>query len=478
MNWPRTARLARVLLVLLVAATTRAETARLLILHTNDLHDHVRAGNGGHGGLPYVAGYIKQVRAERHDVLVLDAGDNTEKGDLVAFKSGETLIYELMHRIGYDAVTPGNHDEDAGRDGLHRYEKVLGQPFLNLNLLRADGTAEFTPSRIVEVGSLHVGIIGLIVPRKENCLNFEQSGRALAREAERLKRESDLVIALCHEGARNCAAWSKLAPAVDVFVSGHSHETLVKPGLAPETNALIVQAGSYAEWVGRLELEIDLVAKKIVRSTGVLVPMRHDSVPVDAEMLALVGVRERSLCPEATEVVAQNPALIDPPGVAALAADALRRAAGTDIGFCHPGQIIRAPLPAGPLDVNALFLTGGQRGEATVVTELSGAEISAYIAALAADPKDQSAWSGFGAASELKLALRYRVILPELEWTTRFLREVRRATEGKPGGQLAGREFSAKPSRVTFISAMTARAKELTTAKVTLPDELARILAR
>src|SRR3954471_16084337 len=95
-----------------------ADTARLLILHTNDLHDHARVGDDGQGGLPFIAGYVKQVRAERHDVLLLDGGDVTEKGDMVSHKSGETLMWELMRRMSYDAVTPGNHDEDAGRDGL------------------------------------------------------------------------------------------------------------------------------------------------------------------------------------------------------------------------------------------------------------------------------------------------------------------------------------------------------------------------
>jgi 2',3'-cyclic-nucleotide 2'-phosphodiesterase (5'-nucleotidase family) len=465
---------------LAIAATgsALASTAHLLILHTNDLHDHVRPGYGGHGGLPYVAGYINQVRAGRKDVLVLDAGDDTEKGDMVAYKSGESLMFELMRRIGYDAVTPGNHDEDAGRDGLRRYEKILGQPLLNLNLLRADGTPEFTPSRIVEVGGVRVGIIGLIVPRKEHCLNFEESGRALAREAVRLKRDAQLVIALCHEGSRNCAAWAKLAPAVDVFVSGHTHEALVKPGVAPETGAVIVQAGYYAEWVGRLELDVDLDAKKVIHSSGLLVPMRHDSVPVDQAMVELVRARERELCPEATEIVSQSAAAIPMNGVAVLAADALRRSAGVDIGFCHPGQIIRAPLPAGPIDINALFLTGGQRGDATVLAELSGAEIAAYLTALGGPPdRDQTVWSGFGAPGELQPEHRYRIVMPELEWTTRFLREAKRAVERKTAAPLGQREFSARPSAVTFIGAMTARAKELTAAKMTLSDEAARLTA-
>src|SRR4030095_1362900 len=95
------------------AVAGAAETARLLILHTNDLHDHVRAGSNGVGGLPYISGYVKQVRAERADVLLLDAGDVTEKGDLVAFKTHSVMTYEAMRRMGYDGAAIGNHEYDA-----------------------------------------------------------------------------------------------------------------------------------------------------------------------------------------------------------------------------------------------------------------------------------------------------------------------------------------------------------------------------
>ena len=100
----------------LVALSTpaSAEEATLLILHTNDLHDHIRPGYEGIGGMPYVAGYIKQVRRERRDVLLLDAGDVSEKGDMVADKTDSAIMYEAMGRIGYDAIAPGNHDLDHG----------------------------------------------------------------------------------------------------------------------------------------------------------------------------------------------------------------------------------------------------------------------------------------------------------------------------------------------------------------------------
>jgi len=140
----------------------------------------------------------------------------------------------------------------------------------------------------------------------------------------------------------------------------------------------------------------------------------------------------------------------------------VRRQAGTDLGFCHPGHIIRNPLPAGPVDVNALFLTGGQRGHAVVRAALSGAEVAAYLNSLAGPPPDQTAWAGLVATEEttsagsgrlvtdLDPARTYAVVMPELEWSKRFLR----AASPQKTGPLAGRQFSATPVEATFTEAL------------------------
>ncbi|HTZ20156.1 MAG TPA: metallophosphoesterase, partial [Opitutaceae bacterium] len=372
--WGRSSLLVAIWLGLAATVVAGAASGHVLVLYTNDIHDHVRPGYDGLGGLPYVAGYIERERAGRSDVLVLDAGDVTEKGDLVAFRTHSRITYEAMRRIGYDAVTIGNHDHDAGLEWLHRYEGFLGRPLLCLNLIKPDGSPEFMRSKIFDVGGVKVGVIGMTVPDGADCLSVEDSGRALEQEARRLGRDARLVIALCHLGVKGCMQWSLQAPTVAVFVSGHTHEVLQQPVIVPATGAIIVQAGCYAEWVGRLDLTVDLETRKIVQEDGVLVAMKHDAVPVDATMLAEVRREEQELCPEATEVVAHTKAPIGE-GMAWLAAEAMRRAAGTDVGFCNPGQILRSPLPAGVVDVNALFLTGGQRGNDTVRTTLSGAEI-------------------------------------------------------------------------------------------------------
>ncbi len=456
--------------IVAVAADGMAASGRVLILHTNDLHDHVRPGYDGQGGLPYVSGYVQQVRSQRQDVLLLDAGDVAEKGDLVAARTNHLMTFQAMRRIGYDAVTIGNHDEDAGRDGLRRFEEALGQPLLCLNLLKPDGTPDFTPSRMFNIDGLRVAVIGMIVPRESGSLDFAASGRALEREAGRLDKTAHLIIALCHEGVEKCTEWSRLAPSVDVFVSGHSHEAIPSPVVVPETGARIVQAGCYANYVGRLEIVVDLDSEEITSADGELVPMRHDGMPVDQVMLDWIRAREQALCPEAAAVVAhdQAPVGLD---IAWVAAEALRRTAGSDVAFCHPGQIIRSALPAGTVDVNAVYLTGGDRGDETVTTELTGAEIEAYLAALAAR-KDQTAWSGFvaranggggtgpGFATDLARDHRYTVILPELEWTTRFQRCVDAQRGHDPTSPLVARSFAVTPSKVTYTGAVAALLKE------------------
>jgi 2',3'-cyclic-nucleotide 2'-phosphodiesterase (5'-nucleotidase family) len=465
-------------------APLAAATAHLLILHTNDVHDHVRAGDAGVGGLPYVSGYIKQVRAGRSDVLLLDAGDVTEKGDLVAFRTHSDLTYEAMRRIGYNGITIGNHEFDAvGIAGMHHYEAVLGQPMLCLNILDKAGAPAFEAGRIVEVNGIKVGLIGLIVPRSAGCLDAAASGRALAAEAATLHQQGAvLVVAVCHEGSKKCADWSRAAPGVAVFVSGHTHEELLAPVTVPETGALIVQAGSYARWVGRLELEVDTVTGKILHADGRLVPMRHDQVPVDAEMLAWVRAQEQALAPEAATFVFNNPAPLDGYAIARLAAEGLRRAAGADIGFCHPAQVIRDTLPAGPADVNALFRTGGHRGSETVLVDLTGAEVESYLNALQTIQREPPEWVGFkvrrvagpGSGEILRTDLdpvrHYRVVMPKIEWETRYLRLAAKVRARDPVHAPAARDIVPVPASATFTDALQACIKQTLAAGDTVQD--------
>ena len=108
-----------------------AETTTLRVISTTDLHNQVSsedydiAGkNAGHS-LAKLSTMIKAARAELNQgaSLTVDAGDSVYgygaevlMGDVK--KPSNTLqpIFEAMSKIGYDAITLGNHEFDYGYD--------------------------------------------------------------------------------------------------------------------------------------------------------------------------------------------------------------------------------------------------------------------------------------------------------------------------------------------------------------------------
>lgn len=421
-----------VLCLLLAAGVVRAETDTIVLLHTNDMHDHLRADPTGIGGMAYLASYIRAAKAARPDVLVLDAGDVMEKGDLFAFLAKSAPMYEAMERIGFDAGAPGNHDDAYGAAHLSALDAATPHfDVLCINWFHPDGTLIFPASRIFDVDGVRVGVIGMIRPRDEYSLDLEASALAIRDEAQRLEGECDLIVVTCHAGPRDCERMAEVAPEVDVFVSGHTHQALFEPQTAPGSGALIVQAGHYTKYVGRLELTVDLDTDRIVAHEGRLIAMDHAEIVPDAEIAEWVATLEREIAPNAAEPIGVAPEVVGAIDLARIAAEGYREAAGADIGFCHPGQILRAQLAAGPYDRNAIFHTGGQRGYAVVETDVLGADIEAYLNGLARGTWGMTVWSGFRAGRDretrryttgLDSARTYRVVMPEKEWDTRFKR--------------------------------------------------------
>lgn len=456
------------IIVFLVAQTAFAETDTLTILHTNDIHDHVLPGYEGGGGIPYVSSYIRNIEQGRNDVLVLDGGDVMEKGDLVAFRTHSEITFEAMGHIGYDACAVGNHDYDHGGDHVRHCETLAnGMAILSINWTKPDGSLQFPASKTFEVDGVKVGVIGVLVPQDKNCLDLDATARAIKEESERLDEECHLVIALCHLGFKDCAEVSAIAPAVDILVGGHTHQAFFDPLRVKETGAMVLQAGFYAQHVGRLDLTLDLDEEKILDHTYELVEMNHDTIPVDQELLERIEKRQEEVCPEADDIVGQSDVPLSYGQAGWLAAAALRDHGNVDIGFCHPAKVIRAGISPGAIDVNALFRTGGERGNRLVEVEATGAEIASYVSGLLTTDWGETVWSGFRAEevrneegekvyrTDLDSEKTYRFIMPHMEWDQRFARWHER--QGKDRG-----EWNVKDCAFTWIDAVAAYTKGLT----------------
>lgn len=468
-------------LILFIGATSvYANTASFLLLHTNDMHDYIKPGPNNLGGVPYAAGYIAEQRRQRNDILLLDGGDVMEKGDMVSYVTHSRVMYEAMRKMGYAAGAIGNHDMDHGVAYMKECEQTGGYPLLCINHFNEDGSLAFTPSVVVEVNGIKVGIIGMSNMRK----GIKTDGALLAAEAKRLETDVNLTAVVAHIGSRECEALSLMAPEVDVFVSAHTHEILKSPKVVAETGAIIVQAGQYAQYVGRVEITVDLNTKKIAKHDGTLIEMAHDKIKPDEEMVAWIMSEEQKYCPEAKEIVGSASRIIKAPEVALFAAAAMQSHGKADAAFCHTTQVIRNGIYPGDVSANDLFRTGGQRGCKLVSCALTGNQIEAYMVALIEEKNGKTEWAGFKAdvkydassqsrsiVSSLKKEKSYTVIMTEREWQQRFIRVARKHEAFKSFDVKSAGEVP-----FTFTDALAAYARRVTENKETLDRHIEQLV--
>lgn len=283
---------------LLTSTVVFAETYNLTILHTNDHHGHFAKfspyGNPDIGGLAAQSTLVNIVRAEVEGAggaaLVLSAGDvNTgvPESDML----GAEPDFMLMNLIGYDAMTLGNHEFDKPREVLMKQQEWAEFPFLSANIVKKDTGEPFvTPYIIKEYNGLKVAIFGLtteespalVMPGNVEDLEFKNAIETAQTLVPQLREEADVVIALTHLGYEggygyegfNSTGDVELAEAVsgiDVIVGGHSHTTLTEPRMVG--NTMIVQAGDWSRYVGRVDLIIDSEADTVTDSAYTLIPV-------------------------------------------------------------------------------------------------------------------------------------------------------------------------------------------------------------
>src|SRR5947208_2228983 len=106
------------------AIEANSPTTTITILHTNDTHSQLEpfppgTRNAGMGGVARRATYVKRVRQENPNTLLLDSGDFFQGTPYFNFYHGEVEV-KAMSAVGYDVVNIGNHDFDEGVEGLTR----------------------------------------------------------------------------------------------------------------------------------------------------------------------------------------------------------------------------------------------------------------------------------------------------------------------------------------------------------------------
>ena len=207
----------------------------LAIVGVNDLHGKVLDGDN-HPGVDEMSTYIKQLRAEYPNNILLSSGDMWQGMSASNLTRGR-IVTDWMNEMDFDSMTLGNHEYDWGEDIIKENAELAEFPILAINIYdkATNERVDYCqPSVLIDQGNLKVGIIGAmgdcyssISASNVAGVTFKTGSELTAlvkAEAQSLRaRGADCIIYSIHDSHDNCD--STLSQYVDVVFEGHSHKT-------------------------------------------------------------------------------------------------------------------------------------------------------------------------------------------------------------------------------------------------------------
>ena len=278
-------------------------TPLTLIYSSNTLGELEACGTcpetGDNGGLARRAHYIKKVREEAQNLLVLDGGDALamsyfdRPSEREKARKRADFVLKAYEKMGYDAINIGDTDLALGVEYLRSLEKKSKIPFISANLKdKKTGEPIFNPYLVKEIGGLKVGIIGLLTPnihpniQKEMKGYFVEDPIEVASEAikglkvgmfelrfgmdpikvasETIKgplSHCDHIFALAHLNPPEIESLAKEVPQLSIIIGGNDRSFIFPKQFH---RSIYVQTDAFGAHIGRMDLKLVKGSKEFV----------------------------------------------------------------------------------------------------------------------------------------------------------------------------------------------------------------------
>ncbi len=265
-------------------------TEKIVILHTNDQHFTVN-------NLAELTATVNQIREKYESVFLFNAGDIFVRHPMRWIINGRLMrdpkwygkrtmyMINTMNDLGYDLMTPGNH-EFAYRESYTR--NALDSARFPLLAANIEITTEAIPPMddyvvfktstwrkmaVLGLSRVNSGIVGI----RENDV-LETAGTYIS-----LRDSAEIFVALTHIGLRRDYELAGKYPQFDVIVGGHSHDLLEQAELV--NTVLVAQAGgnphivsdNHPVYLGKIVLLLE---------NGVIKDKKGWIIEIEAEMEA------------------------------------------------------------------------------------------------------------------------------------------------------------------------------------------------
>jgi 5'-nucleotidase len=310
----------------------------LTVLHTNDFHarfEPISKYDSGcnaesnaegkcFGGSARMVEAVKAARTRSNNSILVDGGDQFQGTLFYTYYKGKVAA-EMMNKLGYDAMTVGNHEFDDGPEVLAGFMDAVNFPVLMSN---ADVSGEpllagkLAKSTVIERGGEKLGLIGLTPEDTDELaspgdnVTFSDPVAAVQGEVDALTAQGvNKIIVLSHSGYVVDQRVAAETTGVDIIVGGHSNTLLSNtnerakgPYPTMVNDTAVVQAYAYGKLLGELNVTFDDDGK-IKSATGE--PLVIDaSVPEDAATkdriaelaIPLQEIRDKVVAKSGTEI--------------------------------------------------------------------------------------------------------------------------------------------------------------------------------
>lgn len=257
--------------LLTVACAPQADS--LTILHTNDTHSQVEPIAAGkrdafHAGYARRMGIIQQERALDPNLILVDAGDFCQGTPYFNFYHGRIEI-DAMNRMGYDAITLGNHEFDNGVDTLAAVLRDAQFAIVSANYDVQGSPLEgiVQPYTVITRAGIRVGILGvgvnpngLVAAKNFAPVQYLDPFASAQKAATELKmhHHCDVIICLSHLGTHNDEKLAEQSKYIDVIVGGHTHKIITNHYVenTEGKSVLLTQMGKSGARLGKIMLKM------------------------------------------------------------------------------------------------------------------------------------------------------------------------------------------------------------------------------
>ena len=268
------------------------------------------------GGAAYLSTLVRQQKAlNPGNTLVVGAGDLLGATPLVSGLFHDEPTVEVLNQIGLDISSVGNHEFDKGTAELMRLQNggcyplsadgssgVVGvdtclnqgrfegarYQYLAANVIVKASVKTVLPAYAIrDIDGIRIGFIGLtlrgtpamVMPSGVAGLEFRDEVRTINALVPELKAQGVTVfVVLIHQGGqttartaldKTCPGFSgdivdiadRLDPAVQVVISGHTHQEYV---CTRPDGRLVTQSGFYGRLLTRIDLTVERASGKLL----------------------------------------------------------------------------------------------------------------------------------------------------------------------------------------------------------------------